>query len=216
MSVMVDPALVAFASRLADVARVETLGRASAIGAVENKSLCDLFDPVTEADREAERVMRELIERQHPDHGVAGEEFEDRQASGPFTWSLDPIDGTRSYMCGLPTWVTLIGLLEQQQPILGVIDVPRLGERYSGDGSSAWLESGGKRQPLGTSNCTQLSAARLSATDPFLFSGETWDAFEALRTSVRTTRYGHDGYAYARLAAGTLDLVVECGLKPHD
>jgi myo-inositol-1(or 4)-monophosphatase len=216
MSVMVDPALIAFASRLADAARAQTLARAFAIGDVENKGGPDGFDPVTEADREAERAMRELIERHYPDHGIAGEEFDDRPAAGPFTWSLDPIDGTRSYTCGLPTWVTLIGLLEHEQPVLGAIDVPRVGERYIGDGSSAWLGTGEDRQRLSTSNCTQLSAARLSTTDPYLFIGDADQAFEVLRNSVRTTRYGHDGYAYARLAAGTLDLVVECGLKPHD
>ncbi|MBA2770537.1 MAG: histidinol-phosphatase, partial [Sphingomonas sp.] len=98
-----DPSLVAFASRLADAARAETLGRAFDIGNVDNKGDCAVFDPVTDADREAERAMRGLIEQQHPDHGIAGEEFDDRQAQGPFTWSLDPIDGTRSYTCGLPT-----------------------------------------------------------------------------------------------------------------
>ena len=99
------------ALRLADAARLETLQRWAAGVAAENKSDGADFDPVTEADREAERVMRTMIEAHFPDHGIAGEEFPDREARGPYCWSLDPVDGTRSFTCGLPNWVTLIALL---------------------------------------------------------------------------------------------------------
>ena len=213
---MVTPDLTSFASYLADAARHVTLASAAGTIAVENKAEAGAFDPVTEADRAAEKAMRALIEEAFPDHGVAGEEFGEKAASGPYRWSLDPIDGTRSYTCGLPTWTTLIALLDDGRPVLGVIDAPRLDERYIGDGAASWCESGGKSNRLRSGGCTELGEARLSTTDPFLFSGKADDAFTRLRGAVRTTRYGHDAYAYARLAAGTLDLVVECALKPHD
>ncbi len=213
---MIAPELRNFASHLADAARLVTLAAAAGTIAVENKGGAGLFDPVTEADRAAEKAMRGLIEEAYPDHGFAGEEFGDNPGSSPYSWSLDPIDGTRSYTCGLPTWTTLIALLENGQPVLGIIDAPRLDERYVGDGAATWCECAGTSAALRSSGCTELGEARLSTTDPFLFSGKAQDAFSGLRRAVRTTRYGHDGYGYARVAAGTLDLVIECALKPHD
>ncbi len=200
---MIAPELLQFAHRLADAARRETLPRWRAAVAAENKSDAG-YDPVTEADREAERAMRSLIEESYPNHGIAGEEFPDRPSSGRYCWSLDPVDGTRSFICRLPTWVTLIALLEDGRPILGVIDAPCLDERYASDGQ------------LRASDCRSLEEARLSTTDPYLFAGAAQERWRELQQRVRTTRYGHDGYAYARLAAGSLDLVIECGLKPHD
>jgi myo-inositol-1(or 4)-monophosphatase len=209
-------ALAAFAQTLADVARRETLHRWEAGVGAEDKGGCVDFDPVTEADREAERVMRVSIEQSWPDHGIFGEEFPDRTTNGPFSWSLDPVDGTRSFTCGLPNWVTLIALLEEGRPVFGLIDVPCLHERYWGmDGDGAFVR-GASGAPLRASARTALDEARLSTTDPYLFAGAEAEAFERLRRGVRTTRYGHDGYAYARLAAGTIDLVVESMLKPHD
>jgi len=200
----------AFASRLADAARAVTL--LAAERTVEDKSKGGVFDPVTEADRDAERAMRALIEAEYPDHGIAGEELADRRTGGAYLWSLDPIDGTRSFICGLPTWTTLIALLEEGAPILGLIDAPRLDERYVGDGKHAWLNG----EPLRTSACKSLGEARLSTTDPYLFRGDEAAGFARLRGAVRVARYGHDAYGYARLAAGTVDLVAESGLKPHD
>lgn len=206
--------LAAFANRLADASRAEIARLGDRAFSPDNKaSGAAEYDPVTEADRGAERVMRALIEEHFPDHGIMGEEFPDRPASSPYSWSLDPIDGTRSFMCGLPTWVTLIALLEDGAPVLGLIDVPRLEERYIGSGDEAALAEQG---PVRTSGCTAIGEARLATTDPFLFDGAGAAGFAQLRRSARVTRYGHDGYAYARLAAGTLDLVVESGLKPHD
>lgn len=183
---------------------------------VQNKGGADFFDPVTEADRAAEQVMRGLIEQAFPDHGIVGEEFGETPAVGRYLWGLDPIDGTRSYSCGLPAWTTLIALLEDRQPMLGIIDAPRLDERYVGFGDASWCESGGTSEVLRSSGCTKLNEARISTTDPFLFNGRAEQAFCRLRRSARMSRYGYDAYAYARLAAGTLDLVVECGLRPHD
>lgn len=206
---------LAAACRLADAARRETpkhVGGAQ----VDDKSGGGLFDPVTAGDRATELRLRDLIAAEFPDHAIAGEEYPRTAGDSAFEWSIDPIDGTRSYVCGLPTWTTLIALLEGGRPVLGIIDAPCLDERYVGCGRQAWSVSAGVERPLGVSRCTDLAAARLSTTDPFLFTGGDAQAFDTLRRSVRITRYGHDAYAYARLAAGTLDLVVECGLKPHD
>ena len=205
-----------FAHMLADAARQETLRQAGGSLAAEDKGGGGEFDPVTEADRAAERAMRALIEHHHPDHAIAGEEYGDKSGSGAFSWALDPIDGTRSYTCGLPTWTTLVALVEHGVPVLGIIDAPMLDERYVGFGSEASITGRGARQPLHASGCAILCEARLSTTDPFLFDELGRDSFAALRSLVRTTRYGHDAYAYGRLAAGSLDLVVECGLKAHD
>ena len=205
-----------FACALADAARHVTLAGAQAALPCEDKSEGGVFDPVTEADRGAERAMRALIEARFPDHGIQGEELAARPGQGPYAWSLDPIDGTRAFICGLPGWTTLIALLEEGDQVVGLIDVPRLDERYVGTGEAAWLIAPGGRRPLAASDCATLAQARLSTTDPYLFHGEEADGFARLRSSVRLTRYGQDAYADARLAAGTIDLVAESGLSPHD
>ena len=197
--------LAAFASSLADAARAVTLGAADR--AAEDKSGGGAYDPVTAADREAERTIRALIEAVHPDHGIAGEELPDKVGGGRFVWSLDPIDGTRAFICGLPSWTTLIGLLDEGEPVVGLIDAPALDERYLGFAGA---------QGLKASDCRALREARASTTDPYLFAGAEAEGFERLRRSTRLTRYGLDAYAYARLAAGSIDLVAESGLKPHD
>ena len=203
------------AHRLADVARRETLPRWLTGTAADDKGGHE-FDPVTEADRQAELVMRALIEAEFPEHGISGEEFPERPAQGPFCWSLDPVDGTRSFICGLPNWVTLIALLENGRSILGLIDAPCLDERYVGSPATGSFRRSGQDARLSSSGCTSLAEARLSTTDPYLFSSDERSSFERVRDQVRTTRYGHDGYGYARLAAGSLDLIIETGLKPHD
>ena len=193
-----------FAHRLADAARLVTLGERGR--AAEDKG-GGAYDPVTAADIGAERAMRALIESEFPEHGIAGEELADKIGAGRFVWSLDPIDGTRAYICGLPSWTTLIALLEDGVPILGLIDAPALDERYLGHEGATGLT---------VSGCRRLGEARLSTTDPYLFAGAEADAFARLRMAARMTRYGLDAYAYARLAAGGIDLVAESGLKPHD
>jgi histidinol phosphatase-like enzyme (inositol monophosphatase family) len=208
--------LDAFARDLADAARSETLPRWQGGWTADDKNEGGIYDPVTEADRGAELAMRTLIEAHYPDHGIAGEEFPDRPAQGRYTWSLDPIDGTRSFICGLPTWVTLIALLDDGEPVLGLIDAPRLGERYIGYGELGRLSTPAGDSGLRTSGCNRLAEARLSTTDPFLFAGAEAEGFDRVRGQSRTTRFGHDGYGYARLAAGSLDLVIESGLKPFD
>ena len=197
--------IAAFACKLADAARDVTLGATDRIA--EDKSKGGAHDPVTAADRGAERAIRALIEQAFPEHGIAGEEFGVKPGAGRYAWSIDPIDGTRAFICGLPSWTTLIALLDDGQPIMGLIDVPTLDERYLGYAGSSGLQA---------STCRSLTEARASTTDPYLFAGAEAAAFDRLRRTVRVTRYGLDAYAYARLAAGSIDLVAESGLKPHD
>ena len=206
----------AFARDHAAAARRETLpGCRSGLAGVENK-LTEGFDPVTQYDRNSELAIRRLIETRFPDHGIVGEELPDRPASGRWSWSLDPIDGTRAYICGLPSWTTLIALLDEGEPVLGAVDVPRLDELYLGRSGGAWTFGAGEERPLRASGCRRIEEARLSTTDPYLFEGAEAEGFERLRRSARLTRYGLDAYAYALVAAGSLDLVAESGLKPHD
>lgn len=208
--------LAEFAGRLADAARVETLARWRGAGEARNKANEGRFDPVTEADVAAEQAMRTLIERDYPEHGIVGEETATRPAQGPWCWSLDPIDGTSAFICGMPTWVTLIGLLRDGEPVLGIIDAPRLGERYVGYGSTAILIDAEDRHSLRTSACTSLAEARLTATTPAMFKGADWNAFDRVCDRVRVHQFGYDGYGYARLTAGSIDLVIESGLQPYD
>jgi histidinol phosphatase-like enzyme (inositol monophosphatase family) len=204
----------AFAEELADAARAAALHWAEAGWETENKLGEAGFDPVTQADRAAEAAMRELIEARCPDHGIAGEEFGEKAGAGRYVWSLDPIDGTRAFICGLPSWTVLIALLDEGRPVVGVIDAPKVDERYVGLGSEAVLAGAGRRAAMRTSGCRSLRDARLSTTDEHIVRDP--EAFSRVRREARLTRYGLDGYAYGRLAAGGLDLVIETGLKPHD
>ena len=207
-------ALRAFALELAAAARAVTLMPVSL--PFEDKNSGGACDPVTEADRGAERAIRALIEARLSDHGIAGEEYGDTAGAGRFTWSLDPIDGTRAFVCGLPSWTTLIALLEDGRPVLGLIDAARMDELAIGDLDGTRLLTNGDTARLRVSTCASVAQARLSTTDPYLFSGAEAEAFERVRSRARLVRYGLDAYAYARLAAGTIDLVIESGLKPHD
>lgn len=210
-------ALLPLALRLADAARAAALPHFRAGGGADNKAAeGQRYDPVTEADRAAERAMRALIEQERPNDAVSGEEYGEKKGSTGLTWYLDPVDGTRAFVAGLPSWTTLIGLAEGGQALIGVIDQPWLDERYVGCGGQAWLECRGARTPLRTRNCPALSDAILSTTDPFILTPAERAAFDHVRATARLTRYGLDAYGYARLAAGTIDMVAETGLKPHD
>jgi myo-inositol-1(or 4)-monophosphatase len=207
-------AFLATAVKLAELARGQTLTGEPA--EADDKNEGGAYDPVTAADRGAERAMRQWIHACWPDHAIAGEEYSVKEGEGPWSWSLDPIDGTRAYVCGLPSWTTLIALLHEGRPVVGIIDAPRLDELYVGAPSGTVLGSSGSRHELRTSGCRSLAQARFSTTDPYLFSEAEAEGFERVRQEARLTRYGLDAYGYARVAAGTLDLVVESGLKPHD
>ena len=181
-------------------------------GLVADNKLSDGFDPVTEADRAAERGLRALIESRFPEHGIWGEEYGMVRPDAPVRWSLDPVDGTRALICGLPSWAVLVGVLENGRHIAGMIDLPALDECLVCAGEET-LRNG---QKVKTSGCERLAEARLSTTDPNLFVGAEFDAFERVRLQCRLTRFGLDAMAYARVATGDIDLVIENGLKPHD
>lgn len=208
--------LLAFAERLAEAARAETLPRFRAPLSVENKAGPGGFDPVTAADRAAEAAMRALIRENYPDHGILGEEEAERVGAGRYRWILDPIDGTRAYLAGLPTWGTLIALAENDVPLLGVVDLAYVGERYRGWPGGADVTDRGGCRPLSVRPCARLVEARLATTDPCLFNPAEAAAFEMVRRTAMLTRYGLDCSAYAAVAAGGLDLVIESGLKPFD
>jgi len=210
-------ALLPLALKLADAARAAALPhfRSHAADCADNKATTG-YDPVTEADRAAERAMRELLSDARPDDGIEGEEYGSQTGTSGLVWHLDPVDGTRAFVAGLASWTTLIGLAEGERAILGIIDQGWLDERYVGIGDEAWLDCRGARTRLKTRDCKALAQAILSTTDPFLLTAPERGAFEHLRATARLTRYGLDAYGYARLAAGTIDMVTETGLKSHD
>jgi len=174
------------------------------------------FDPVTVADKGAEEAMRAILLRDFPDHGIAGEEFAPVNEGADYVWSLDPIDGTRSYIIGLPIWGTLIGVLYKGKPILGVMDQPFIGERFWSDEHAAWYRGPNGLRRCKTRTCANLGDALLTATTPDMFEGEDATQFDRLAGSVRMRRFGGDCYAYGMLALGQIDIVAEACLKPFD
>ncbi|MBS0332884.1 MAG: histidinol-phosphatase [Proteobacteria bacterium] len=174
------------------------------------------FDPVTEADKGAERAIRALIAERYPGHGVIGEEYGEDRPDAEFVWVLDPVDGTRAFIAGLPLWTTLIGLRHNGTPVLGSIGQSYIDELFIGGAGGARLVSRGTSRPLKVRPCPALSEAIIATTDPAIFRGEEREAWNRLRAAVRLARLGCDAYAYAMVAAGTLDLVVETGLKAWD
>jgi histidinol phosphatase-like enzyme (inositol monophosphatase family) len=209
-------ALLPFAEKLADAARAAALPFFRLAATRTDNKAATGYDPVTEADQAAERAMRALLSAERPDDGVEGEEYGSTPSRNGLVWHLDPIDGTRAFIAGLPSWTTLIGLVDQGRPALGIIDQPWLDERYVGAGGASWLDCRGARTPLKARACPALTDAILSTTDPFILTPPERGAFEHLRQTARLTRYGLDAYGYARLAAGTIDMVAETGLKSHD
>ncbi|HJU15950.1 MAG TPA: histidinol-phosphatase [Stellaceae bacterium] len=169
--------------------------------------------PVTAADRAAERAMRALIERRCPDHGIIGEEFDALRPEAEFVWVLDPIDGTKSFISGVPLFGTLIALTRRGRPILGIIDQPISRERWIGaEGRATTLNGAAIR----VRPCPDLAAATLFATTPDMFAGTDAPAFARLKRATKLVRFGADCYAYGLVAAGCIDLVVEASLKPYD
>lgn len=169
--------------------------------------------PVTRADRDAERAMRALIEDAYPYHGVLGEEFEPVNPGAEFTWVLDPIDGTKSFITGKPLFGTLVALAHEGEPVLGIIDQPVLRERWRGARGIPATFNGA---PARVRACDDLADAFLYATSPHMFEGADAEAFARLRERVRHPLYGCDCYAYGLLASGHVDLVVEASLQPYD
>ena len=209
--------IVATAEALADAAgeAILPLFRARGLDA-ENKDATG-YDPVTAADRAAEQAMRDVLAKRRPDDGILGEEFGDKPGASGLTWVLDPIDGTRGFVCGSPTWGVLIALGDSDGPVLGVIDQPYTGERFVGGlGQARWQGPRGAGANLRCRDTRLLSDARLCTTFPEIGTPAERAGFERVARAVQLVRYGMDCYAYALLAAGQIDLVIEAGLHAYD
>ncbi len=221
------------ANLMADAAGEAILPHFRALQSVENKlenkisTTRGSYDPVTVGDRNAEKAIRDVIERYCPEDGVYGEEYGYKATRSGLTWVLDPIDGTRGFVCGLTTWGTLISLYDGCRSVLGVMDQPVMGERFvatcgatlSGDEAlaiQAYVENQGARQSLASSATTSLKDSLLCITSPDIYRGKNWPLYERLTQAVASTRYGTDCYGYAMLACGYVDLVIEPALEPYD
>ncbi len=207
---MVEPRLVQLANELADAARPIAARYFRTQVAIDDKTD---NSPVTIADREAETAMRDLLERHVPEHGVFGEEHGAVRTDAEYVWVLDPIDGTKAFITGLPIFGTLIALLHRGTPVMGIIDQPILKER--------WLGVEGQRStfngtPISVRTCPSLDRAYMYSTAPIMFPGAYEKPHEALTRKVKLFRWGGDCYAYGLLASGYVDLVVEASLKLYD
>ncbi len=214
--------IIKVAHLLADAARVAILPyfRAGAV-AIENKFLPGAlsegwFDPVTAADRAAERAMRDILAERRPDDSILGEEFGPSAGTSGLTWVLDPIDGTRGFIAGTPTWGVLIAAVDVQGPVYGIIDQPYIGERFVGGLGQADMTGPMGRRSLKTCGDRALDAATVMTTFPAVGTPAEGAAFAEIAGHARIVRYGCDCYAYALLAMGQVDLVVEAGLNAYD
>lgn len=207
---------LAFLFELADAAAKETLPRFRTPLTIDTKFKEGFdFDPVTEADREAERAIRALIEARFPEHAILGEEF-GASGEGLVKWVIDPVDGTRPFICGIPVWGTLIGVTVEGRARMGIMSQPYTGERFYSDGVEGHLEGPGGKRRLQVRDAGSLAHATLFSSAPELLHGTVGEGFDRLRRSVRLTRFGADCYAFAMLAAGCVDLCFEPGLQPYD
>ncbi|MGC4025510.1 MAG: inositol monophosphatase family protein [Mesorhizobium sp.] len=203
--------LSSFFDELADGARAIGLTHFRSLSAYDRKE--DL-SPVTVADKAIEEYLRARIQQRFPDHGIVGEEHEEKAGSARFTWYLDPIDGTKSFISGMPLFGTLIALYDEElgAPIFGMIDMPALGERWVGDSKETHLN--GRR--VSVSACTALDQAQIYTSSPDIFSDEDWQVYDRLSRRAAFRRFGGDCYLYGLLASGYCDLVVETSLKTFD
>jgi myo-inositol-1(or 4)-monophosphatase len=216
----VDADTIAFANRLADAAGAAIRPHFRQRLAVSDKHKIlrgrAFFDPVTEADRNAETAIRALIEREHPGDGILGEELGEKKGSSGRRWILDPVDGTRAFISGRHEWGCLIALEEAGGPVLGILDQPVLGERFIGVNGAARLQQAGDVTRLRTRDCP-MEEAILCATDPSAyFSAGEMAAFARVSSAARMTRYGGDCYLFAAMALGFVDLIIESGFHPWD
>ncbi len=183
---------------------------------VVNKAAAGLFDPVTEADRAAERALRAMIEERFFEDAILGEEYGAKAGNSGFRWVLDPIDGTRAFIAGQPLWGTLISLEHDGVPVLGVLDQPFLSERFIGFDGSTELRNGAEITPLKVRACAALADAVICTTHPMHFGDEERAHYWRVERAARLSRYGGDCYAYALVAMGFVDLVIETDLKRWD
>lgn len=204
------------AHELANAARVATLMHFRSDGLTAETKDAARFDPVTVADRLSETRMREILAHRRPNDGILGEEFGPVTGTSGLTWVLDPIDGTRGYLSGTPTWGVLISLRDAKGPLYGIIDQPYIAERFEGGFGRAEVNGPMGRKPLKTRATAALSGAILYTTFPEVGTEAEGAAFRRVSKQVRLTRYGTDCYAYALIAAGQIDLVIEAGLQAYD
>lgn len=211
-------AIVRVAQELADISGSVILKHFRKPMPVENKAAGGAFDPVTKADRGAEKAIVQALSTRFPDHGIVGEEFGTRPGTSSYKWVIDPIDGTRAFIMGSPLWGTLIGVEKDDAPVFGLVDQPFTGERFwSGDKAAYHNLRGGRPTRIKTRECSRLEDAILTSTHPDLFeSPEQSAALTALKAKARLTRYGGDCYGYCLLASGFVDVIIEAGLKPYD
>lgn len=207
--------LDATAHALADAARPQTLRHFRVDAPATNKAAGG-FDPVTEGDRAAEREIRAALARLRPQDAILGEEFGESAGTSGLTWVIDPIDGTRAYLCGAPTWGTLIAVSDAGGPILGLIDQPHTGERFTGGPNGARLIGPAGTRALTCRGARPLDEAIVMTTFPEIGTAAERAAFDRVAARARLTRYGLDCYAYGLLALGQVDLVIEAGLHPYD
>jgi histidinol phosphatase-like enzyme (inositol monophosphatase family) len=205
-----------FLRRIARAAAAETLPRFRSRAAVANK-LSSGFDPVTEADQQAELAIRALIEAEFPDHGILGEEHGSSNTDSRHVWVIDPIDGTRAFISGVPVWGTLIGLLHGGRAVAGLMAQPFTDETYIGLPGTSLYRRGGETRPIRTSGVIDLQRAKVTATSPDIFEQSgTVSAINRLRKATLQLRWGLDCYGYCLMAAGHIDLVCEAALKNVD
>ena len=214
---------VPFLHELAETAATQARPMFRRRPAIENKAddsaddgIGDGLNPVTAADRDAEAAMRRLINERYPSHGILGEEYGAENLDADWVWVLDPIDGTRGFICGIPLWGTLIGLRHEGEAVLGMISQPMLNERFFGsaDGSTYW--TGGNETPLRTRLCETIESAQISTTDPRLFTTDERPRYDRVEKKAKLARYGYDCYAHAMVALGQIDCVIEAGVAAHD
>jgi myo-inositol-1(or 4)-monophosphatase len=206
----------AFVDKLATVSGEAILPFFRTSLGVEDKGSAAGFDPVTAADRAAETAMRTLIKRSFPEHGIVGEEYGDENTGAEYVWVLDPIDGTKSFITGMPAWGSLIALTRNGVPVFGMMHQPFTGERFTGDGGAAQYRGPAGARGLHVRPCAALADAMMFTTSPRLMNEADAAAFGRVEAAAKLSRYGGDCYAYCMLAAGHVDLVIETGLKPHD
>jgi len=208
--------LSAFALELAKASERATLAHFRESLEIDNK-LHEGFDPVTAGDREAEQIMRAMIEARYPDHSIHGEEFGKKQGSAPYTWVLDPIDGTRSFIAGTVTWATLIGLEFEDRAVIGVMHQPYVRETFLGTPEGAWLLRDGARKRLQVNPAASLGQAMGTTTAPHLYNTPGKAAFlENMRKNLRNIRYDSDAYFFTLLAAGCIDIALDADLQAYD
>ena len=202
------------AEALADIARVQTLTHFRKATKIESKT--EDYDPVTEGDRSAEAAMRAHLQLHRPQDAILGEEYGQTPGTSGLTWILDPIDGTRGYVSGTPTWGVLIAVSDESGPRIGVIDQPYIGERFMGGPSRASMTGPLGQVDLQVKTTTELAEATILTTFPEIGTSQERAGFEAVASRCKLTRYGMDCYGYALLAAGQVDLVIEAGLQSYD